>query len=377
MLTVASAIDFVRRVSCRMQQSGRDGGVATGIKANKQDLHALAGCDEARPHVVSPPHDWTCAIVRWTLGTLAGVLFVCPALFGQSSEEEWNRSRILSALSGLRVSVESSCSVDAIDSSAWEGSQDSIAELHGGRFSPYDGIVYPNYHYVQIEHIVARKEADESGLCDMGETARTNFAADILNLTLAPGSLNASKGDRDLHEVQSAETSLFRDSLTDHALCWWAAHTVRVKSKHGLSVDPDEKAALSSVLNACADEHVFRPTLVEGADWTFRSEFVDALTGEREIAACQETLEDPAVLRSSAIAVSAHLPNVACIPGDPRFEQKAAQTACIATLEAGGYRTNCDNVELYCPDVDPILLGEPLYGSLRDADSDGIVCEGL
>lgn len=333
--------------------------------------------------------------MRCTLGTLTGVLFVCPALFGQSSEEEWNRSRILSALSGLRVSVELSCSAEAVDSSAWEGSQDSIAELHGGRLSPYDGIVYPNYHYVQIEHIVARKEADESGLCDMDETARTDFAADILNLTLAPGSLNASKGDSDLHEVQSAETSLFRDSLTDHALCWWAAQTVRVKSKHGLSVDTDEEAALSSVLNACADEYVFRPKLAEGADWTFRSEFVDALTGEREIAACYETVENQAALRSSAIVVSSHLPNVACIPGEPeeddpgttttpvttatdlRAEQKAAQTACIATLQTGGYSTNCGNVERYCPDVDPILRDEPLYGSLRDTDSDGIVCEGL
>lgn len=315
--------------------------------------------------------------LRRTLGTLAGALFLCPALLGQSSEEEWNRSRILSALSGLPVSVESECSVDAIGSSAWAGKQDSIAELHGGRLSPYDGVVFPNYHYVQIEHIVSRKEADESGLCDRGETVRTSFAADILNLTLAPGSLNASKGDRDIHDVQSAENSLFRDSLTDHARCWWAAQTVRVKSKHGLSVDSDEKAALRSVLNVCADEHVFRPRLAQGADWTFRPEFVDALTGELEIAACYETVENPAALHSSAMAVSSHLPNVACIPGDPRALQEAAQTACIAALEAGGYRTNCDNVGRYCPDVNAILRGEPLYDSLRDADSDGIVCEGL
>lgn len=315
--------------------------------------------------------------LRRMLGTLAGALFLCSALLGQSSEEEWNRSRILFALSGLPVSVESECSVDAIGSSAWAGKQNSIAELHGGRLSPYDGVVFPNYHYVQIDHIVSRKEADESGLCDRGETVRTSFAADILNLTLAPGSLNASKGDRDFHDVQSAESSLFRDSLTDHAFCWWAAQTVRVKSKHGLSVDSDEKAALRSVLNSCADEHVFRPRLAEGEDWTFRSEFVDALTGEFEIAACYETVENPAALRSSAMVVSSHLPNVACIPGDPRALQKAAQTACIAALEAGGYRTNCDNVGRYCPDVSPILRGEPLYDSLRDADNDGIVCEDL
>ena len=331
--------------------------------------------DLARPSTMSCQYHMTNS--RCTLGTLAGALFLSPALIGQSAEEEWNRSRILSALNALPVSVESECSVGAIESSAWAGTHDSIAELHGGRLSPYDGVVYPNYHYVQIEHIVARKEADESGLCDMGETARTNFAGDILNLTLAPGSLNASKGARDLHDVQSAESSLFRDSLTDHALCWWAAQTVRVKSKHRLSVDSDEKAALRSVLNGCADEHVFRPRLSQGSDWTFRPEFVDVLTGEPEIAACYETVEDPAALRSSAMVMSSHLSNVACIPGDQRAERKAAQTACIATLEAGGYRTNCDNVGRYCPDVGPILRGEPLYGSLRDTDSDGIVCEGL
>ena len=318
-------------------------------------------------------------MLRCMLGALAGVLFLCSASFGQSSEEEWSRPRILSALSWLQVSAESMCSVAEVGSSAWAGTQDSIAELHGGLLSPYDGVVFPNYHYVQIDHIVARKEADESGMCDRGEAMRTEFAADILNLTLAPGSLNASKGDRDFHDVQSAESSVFRDSLTEHGLCWWAAHTVRVKSKYGLSVDPDEKAALRSVLNSCADEHVFRPKLAEGADWMFRSEFIAALAGEFEIAACHVAVESLEGLRSSAMLVSSHLPNIACIPDDPdpRTGQTAAQTACIATLDAAGDPTNCGNIGRRCPDVGPILRGEPLYGSVRDADNDGIACEGL
>lgn len=104
-------------------------------------------------------------------------------------------------------------------------------------------------------------------------------------------------------------------------------------------------------------------------------------------------------LRLAVIATTRYLEDLACLPGDPpeeegdepgtavppatpvvvdpRAGQKAAQTACIATLAAGEHRTNCTNVKRYCPDVEPILRGEPLYGSLRDSDNDGIVCESL
>ena len=177
------------------------------------------------------------------------------ALPGQEIDyESWDRARVLTAVRGLSERQEYACRSTGVPASAWAGTQDAIAELHGGRLSPYDGVAFPNYRYVQIEHIVSRKEADESGLCARRIEARTAFATDALNLTLAPGSLNASKGDRDLHDVQSAETSLFRDSLTDHALCWWAAQTVRVKAKHRLSADAGERAALLSVLGSCAND---------------------------------------------------------------------------------------------------------------------------
>ena len=334
-------------------------------------------------------------------------LLLLPAfpLAGIETEghETWNRQKILTALSGLHESAELECYAQEIASSEWAGMQDEIAELHGGPLSPYDGLVFPNYHYVQIEHIVARKEADESGLCSRGEQSRTQFAKDLLNLTLAPGSLNASKGDDDAHDLETAERSLFRDNLTDHGLCWWAAQTVRVKSKYQLSVNTDEKSSLKSILDSCSDSQVYRPKLAEGSDWVFRREFLDELTGERSISSCSETATDSSGLSSAVIAVSSHLSSVACLPevspddenegepettttesmstemgvGDPREAQKAAQTACIQTLESRDLRTNCTNVEDNCPDVGPIRSGEPLYGSLRDADNDGVVCEGL
>ena len=336
---------------------------------------------------------------------IASLLLFAFPLIGMETEdyESWTRQRILTALNGLQVSSESECESEGIASSTWAGMQDQIAELHGGPLSPYDGVVFPNYHYVQIEHIVARKEADESGLCNQGEETRSQFARDLLNLTLAPGSLNASKGDDDAHDMQAAETSLFRENLTDHGLCWWAAQTVRVKSKHQLSVDTEEKSSLQSILDSCSDSQVFRPKLPERSDWVLRTEFLDALSGEHTISSCSETVTDSAGVGSAAIAVSSHLSNIACVHDvssddetdsdsgmtsteatstemvvtDPRAAQKAAQTACIQTLESRDLRTNCTSIEDNCPSVDPIRRGEPLYGSLRDTDNDGIVCESL
>ncbi|MCY4564430.1 MAG: excalibur calcium-binding domain-containing protein [Gammaproteobacteria bacterium] len=64
-------------------------------------------------------------------------------------------------------------------------------------------------------------------------------------------------------------------------------------------------------------------------------------------------------------------------PPSPRAAQIAAQQACISTLEAQDLTKTCTNISTACPEVEPILTGEPLYESLRDADSDGVVCETL
>ena len=277
-----------------------------------------------------------------------------------SDPEQWNSQRILTALSSLQVTQEVECEAEGVESSAWAGLQDEIAELHHGPLSPYDGIVFPNFHYVQIEHIVARKEADESGLCTRDEEARKAFAADLLNLTLAPGSLNASKGDSDAHDLETAEDSLFRDNLTDHGLCWWAAQTVRVKEKYGLSVDADEKSALRDILEDCTDEQVFRPTLSPGSEWVFRTEFLqelhssdmpDSSEGERSIPSCSDPVADASNLALAVSAADTYLSSIACIqPVDPEAARTAAvQNACVETLESMNLSITCGNIGTTVP----------------------------
>ena len=305
-----------------------------------------------------------------------------------SDREQWDRQRILEALSGLQISLEVECEAEGVESSAWAGLEDEIAELHHGPLSPYDGIVFPNFHYVQIEHIVARKEADESGLCTRGEVARKAFAADLLNLTLAPGSLNASKGDSDAHDLETAEDFLFRDNLTDHGLCWWAAQTVRVKNKYELSIDADEESALRDILEDCTDEQVIRPRLSPGSEWVFRAEFLqelhssempDSPEGERSIPSCSDPVADASNLPLAVSAADPYLSSMACIQAvDPEAARTAAvQNACVETLESMNESITCGKIEEYCPDVDPIRRGEPLYTSGRDRDNDGVACESL
>ena len=134
------------------------------------------------------------------------------------------------------------------------------------------------------------------------------------------------------------------------------AQTVRVKSKHRLSVDPDKKLVTLAVLGDCADESVFRPKLAEGSDWTFRPEFLGEPSGVREVPMCSEDAAD----------------------------QKAAHTASIAKPakpKVGGRSTTFTKIGRHCPSVEPILRAEPpcqpkwTNGRSNDSDDGGVYYE--
>lgn len=312
--------------------------------------------------------------------------------------EDWDLATVRSELSKLSVEPESECMEDPIPG-GWEDKEPEIEFLHGGKFSPYDGLCFPNYHYVDIEHIVARKEADESGMCNRPLTEREGFAVDLLNLTFAPGSLNASKGKLDAGDLSTAKQSLFREELTAEGKCFWAAQTVRVKSKYGLSVDVQERDALDEILTDCATEQalVGRPAAPAGCGWMVRPEFASAVAGTPNVptASCSE---EPTT--QSWHAALQYADEIACIVAleddsegsaagssrqdpagapSPRASQIEAQEACKAKLE----QITCGAIEQQCPSVGVIQRGEPLYqakgtnGRSNDSDDDGLYCESL
>ena len=127
-----------------------------------------------------------------------------------------------------------------------------ICENLGGCWSPYDGTVFPNRRS-DIEHIVAKSEAHDSGLCAADEKTRKRFANDLDNLTLATPALNRQHK----RGYDAAEW------LPEHNRCWFAGRVLAVKLEYRLTVDQAEADALDAVLQGCPIEQVLWPQPVQ------------------------------------------------------------------------------------------------------------------
>ena len=144
---------------------------------------------------------------------------------------------------GLVVAPEVRCSpYDADDYRYPQSVEDQIVAQLGNVYGPYTGRWFASDRETDIEHIVARSEAHDSGLCAADGATRRRFASDLLNLTLAAPSVNRNqKRDRDGAEW-----------LPDQNRCWFAERVVAVRRKYGLTIDQLEADALERVLSNCA-----------------------------------------------------------------------------------------------------------------------------
>ena len=124
------------------------------------------------------------------------------------------------------------------------GLEERIVRSMGGRvYSPYDDQYFGSTSETDIEHIVARKEAFESGLCREPSATKIAYTTALENLTLASPEVNRSKkGSKDFADWKPQEQK---------ARCWMAATVVRVKMVWSLSVDQRERDALLKVIKGC------------------------------------------------------------------------------------------------------------------------------
>ena len=125
---------------------------------------------------------------------------------------------------------------------------------------PYTGTWFDSIRETDIEHIVARSEAHDSGLCAAGPATRAKFASDLLNLTLASPSVNRhQKSDKDAVEW-----------LPDLNECWCVGRTIQVRLEYGLTIDRPEADAVDKVLAGCEsfDIVVLTPRASATADAT-------------------------------------------------------------------------------------------------------------
>ena len=92
-----------------------------------------------------------------------------------------------------------------------------------------------------IEHIVARSEAHDSGLCAASLEVRKRCVSDLDNLTLATSALNR-------REKVAKDAA---DWLPDLNRCRFARTVIAVRQEYGLTIDRREVDALEAVLEGC------------------------------------------------------------------------------------------------------------------------------
>ncbi len=137
---------------------------------------------------------------------------------------------------GLTVMAEDRCSPYGPDDYSYPQSVEPhiAADMGGIIYGSYTGRMFGSTRDTDIEHIVARSEAHDSGLCAADAQTQKRFSSDLLNLTLAAPNVNrCQKVAKDAAEW-----------LPDLNRCWFADRVVRVRQKYNLTIDRREADAL-------------------------------------------------------------------------------------------------------------------------------------
>ena len=235
-------------------------------------------------------------------------------------------------LAGIPIRAENRCTPYESDDYRYPQSLEAqiMAEMDGSFYSPYTGETFAWGEDVDIEHIVARSEAHDSGLCAADIFTRLAFASDPLNLTFASPEVNRDqKVAKDVAEWLPALNK-----------CWYVNRVVAVKRRYGLSMDAREAEAALAVLEAC-------PSVA--------MEIIAA--AEAESAAAEEATPTPA---ASSDTEQQSGPQV---EGDPLELYD----------DNGNGRITCAEAERH--GIAPVRSDHPAYQYMRDPDGDGVVCE--
>ena len=146
---------------------------------------------------------------------------------------------------GLMIAPENRCSpYNAGDYPYPQSVEDRIVAELGGVYGPYTGTWFASKRETDVEHIVARSEAHDSGLCAEDGATKRRFASDLLNLTLASPQVNRCGGSGKC-AGDAAEW------LPPRSQCWFVDRVVSVRRKYRLTIDRLEAAALDRVLSGC------------------------------------------------------------------------------------------------------------------------------
>ena len=164
------------------------------------------------------------------------------------AEEATRLEALFGLLAELRTAVENDAGYDRSD---YDHDRRYLCNTAG--VDPYTGLRFES-STCDADHIVAAKEAHESGGHAWDRSTRRQFGDDALNLVASRDCVNRSKGSRDPAEWSGVRSGTCGGAaLTTEGRCFWAARTVAVKYRYDLAVDTAERAALRTSLTNCPD----------------------------------------------------------------------------------------------------------------------------
>ncbi len=153
----------------------------------------------------------------------------------------------LERLRALTVASEDRCApYDSRDYPYPASVERQVVSRMGGRvYGPYSGRHFATTADTDIEHIVARSEAHDSGLCAATTSVRRSFSRDLDNLTLASPELNR-------YQKSDGDAVTWLPPLAANR-CWFAARVTLVRDRYDLTIDREERDTLEKILMGCKD----------------------------------------------------------------------------------------------------------------------------
>lgn len=240
---------------------------------------------------------------------------------------------------GLVVQAEHRCApYDADDYPYSQAVEAQIVAKQGGRiYGPYSGRWFGSTGETDIEHIVARSEAHDSGLCAADAAKRRAFAGDVRNLTLASPEVNR-------YQKSANDAAAWLPQLNQ---CWFAQRVVEVRQAYQLTIDQAEADALDRVLTGC--------------------------TSTAMIVTAPPAAATPPPAVTAPSPTQAPSPVVTAPPATTTPPPATSGNALDLYDDNGNGRITC--AEARAHGIAPVHRGHPAYEFMRDGDGDGVVCE--
>jgi hypothetical protein len=129
----------------------------------------------------------------------------------------------------------------------------SCTILTGEWYSPYDNLTFTDASKLDVDHVVALKEAWDSGADKWSAKTREAFANDLKyrgSLIAVSAGSNRSKSDKDIAQWLPTNKSYH---------CTYVATWVSVKWRWSLSIDQAEKTAINKALQPCKSKDMVKP----------------------------------------------------------------------------------------------------------------------